>query len=907
VTFREQPAPDRSQFSLTRPTPSSEASFESASGAHPRMGRRRASTVTFVDRPAPSPAGNSRPPLPSAADSDSYLKAPPSLGRRRASSSATLFPDEPYGDKLKSFENAKVKSLDDDELGEDDDKLGKSLDDDKLRKSVDEEKTEAGPSVYVPARLGRRRASSMTLVAPAPLRPAKYKLRRPSSLTLAPSTTGMEDAVDLLPAFTRGDTSDPPRGPKLSARLRAFCKWPGALDWTADGGRLRYLDSLKLIAAITLLTATVFTSATREWAGASTVLYPVRSDFALSVFMVLVGRILPLPWLEPLASGKAAAPTIPASMRQFGQALLRRPFRFLPVLLISGLQYAVGRAGGPFATSEPLRQLFGGVAELPQWTLSNARAWAGVATSLFVASDMSVHLRSTSSTLYTTPWLLQGSLYILGVATFSGLFKNSSRQALFVFLAVVNWCTYSFLTPFMLGLIIADLSVCGTLTRLSAGGTSNRALRTGLQCAVAALLAVFLFVAPLREGLSNALAHAQVLHGTEGDPLTSGHQLLRFSDVISAALMVLLAEVAWPVRAVLSFRPLAALGRFGAAAVAISHPLVLFYLVPRLYQPSFDAVDHSAGSVLLRLWGLTLGLSLAAAPLIAMLAELPSEVMARLCVRFFLPNLSATPESPPPPPPEAPQKASPAVTLVAPPTPMVLVKDSLPDSPLRKNSFTSTPYSSDSPRKDSMAPTLYDYSPRKDSFAPSLYGKDSPRRDSMAPTLYKYSPRKDSFAPSLYGKDSPRRDSFAPTLYGTDSPRKDSFTPSLYGKDSPRRDSFAPTLYGTDSPRKDCFAPTLYTPDSPYRRDSLAPTLCEPASPYRKDSFTPSLLAPPSPLRRDSLAPTLFPPPSPMRRDSLALPLHPPPSPLRRVSVALPSVQPPSPLGPGNDGPGSPK
>lgn len=421
--------------------------------------------------------------------------------------------------------------------------------------------------------------------------------------------------------------------------------WSRMLFGSAESSRQYHLDGVRLIAALALLTSTVVTTGTAGWKGSEGILYPFRSNWGFAVFLTLIGRLFATPWLKPLGPPREGDTQGQASFLKLGQSLLARVFRFLlPVIVVSAAQYGTCKSSnGLYPDNEGFNTMIGGVDNKPQWCATNNKEWAAWTTSLFVEFDMSAHLQTNTSSLYASSWLLQASFYAAGVILFSHVFKTSWRTVLWVLLAFLNWTTYSYLAPVMLGILLADFSVSGQLSRMKHEpsraifkmGCINFSIALLAQFAALALFIVFTFVRVVRENVSDDLAKVQVLYGISGNDLTSGFELIRSSDVISAFLFILLAETVAPLRLALSFRPVSFVGRWLSAGLVLVSPLVMYGIVPRLFNPS---TAGSMNGALASAWGYTFGISIALAILFLLLVELPSLYIGKAFVWFMLPT-----------------------------------------------------------------------------------------------------------------------------------------------------------------------------------------------------------------------------------------------------------------------------
>ncbi|PWN18252.1 hypothetical protein BCV69DRAFT_304880 [Microstroma glucosiphilum] len=415
-----------------------------------------------------------------------------------------------------------------------------------------------------------------------------------------------------------------------------------------SSSRLHFLDGLRLVAALALLTSTVITSASTGWKGSQSVLYPFRSDWGITLFMTLLGRVFGLPWLHPIASSSNGQTPATANYHQLGQAMLRRIFRFLlPIVVVSAVQYRTCRStNNLYPDNVGFTALIGGTENKPQWCAIDNQGWASRTTALFVENSMSLNLRQRASLLYAAPWLLQGSFYALGATLLSHVFKTNFRTTIWLLLAFFNWVTYSYLTPVMMGILLADFSASGYLERITLPGGSRHFKMGPVSLTIAllsqlGLLGLFImltFIPIIRENVSDGLAHLQLLDGSVSNTLTSGFELVRFSDVISAFLLLILAEVASPFRWTLTFAPIALMGRWLAPGLVILSPLAFFGIVPNFYLPSADYVASSAHGALASAWGYTFACSVALAVVFLVLIDLPSRLFGKAFVWALLPT-----------------------------------------------------------------------------------------------------------------------------------------------------------------------------------------------------------------------------------------------------------------------------
>lgn len=406
--------------------------------------------------------------------------------------------------------------------------------------------------------------------------------------------------------------------------------------WCIDKGepqdRLWFLDIVRLIGSICLLTSSVISHTSQDWKLSNSLLYPVRSQWGFNIFLVLIGRAFVSKWIVPQKSKTEQDSSLSqSSVYKLGQSLLLRSFRFLlPIVVVQLLQRKVCESGPAF--SNGFSYLFD-QGYRDGWCTPNSNiSLITRIISLFTENNSSQLVHQTGM-LYQSPSLFQASLYALGVATLTSVFRNSSRTFLFIFLALVNWTTYTFLFPVMLGLLLADLQESKlAITRFSTKGFIVISFN-------AAIFGLLLFLPVIRENLSDGFDKLQTLYGIASKPnTTQGYHWMRFSDCLSAALLVFLAESLQPTKVGFCTKSLAFLGRHLSAALVVLHPLVIYGILPKIFNSAYVDVNGHNTILIFKLWASTTFITIALAIPFRFFIELGSMLAGRLFVAGFLPN-----------------------------------------------------------------------------------------------------------------------------------------------------------------------------------------------------------------------------------------------------------------------------
>ncbi|EST07084.1 hypothetical protein PSEUBRA_003541 [Kalmanozyma brasiliensis GHG001] len=432
-------------------------------------------------------------------------------------------------------------------------------------------------------------------------------------------------------------------------------------------GRLRYLDGLRMIAALLVLTSTVIGNTSPQWAVGSSILYPFNSKFGITLFLALQGRALTLPWLisradclanfkEAAAKAKAAklakatppvktldekvappvAPVAPVmadrnrpDFKLYGMAMISRPFRFLlPILFVTGVQYGICRATGLYPDNVNFETLIG---TRPGWCYASGAQWIVTATNLFTSEDRPTELLQEAGPIFALPWFFQNSYYLYGVTMIVGILQRDTRVAFLGVMALLNWTTLSYLAPAMLGLMVAELDVSGQFARVRRSPIA----KWGLQILCTVLFLVFLLVPQVRNPVNSGLAHLQVLRPTNRDGANI-YDVIRFTDVLCSTLLLVLLELSPMAQRVLSVAPLSMMGRQLAAALVAIHAMVLWSIMPKVFpMTAASSVTSGAATNLAGIWALTLIISLALSTVFRVVVEIPSELLGRATLIFF--------------------------------------------------------------------------------------------------------------------------------------------------------------------------------------------------------------------------------------------------------------------------------
>ena len=437
-------------------------------------------------------------------------------------------------------------------------------------------------------------------------------------------------------------------------------------------GRLRYIDGLRFLAAVVVLTSTVIATQAGRWSVGKSILYPFSSNFGLTLFLAIQGRALTLPWLVSrrdaiksfkdaaakakaaiAARGAAAAPKAldekvtpppvqgakPESgvqseintpdYKMYGMAMISRPFRFLlPILFVTGVQYGVCKATGLYPSNANFETLIG---QRPGWCFASAAQWIITATNLFTEEDMPTELQNAAGPIFYLPWFFQNSYYLYGLTMIISILQHDTRVAFLLVLGFLNWTTLSYLAPALLGLLVAELDISGHFAKLR----KNRIANWTVQFLCAALFFIFLLVPQVRDPVNDGLSHIQVLRPTQRGGVNI-YSVIKFTDVICSALLLVFLELSPVAQKVLSIAPLSMMGQqIGAAIVAI-HAIVLWSIMPKIFpMTSASSVTSSAATNLAGIWALTLIITLALSTIFRVAIEIPSELLGRATLIFF--------------------------------------------------------------------------------------------------------------------------------------------------------------------------------------------------------------------------------------------------------------------------------
>lgn len=486
-----------------------------------------------------------------------------------------------------------------------------------------------------------------------------------------------------------------PKGEKTESLLkksplRDTESWDGHVDFSdaADTpalikkmkyGRLRYIDGLRLLAALLAMTSTVIGTTSRTWSVGSSILHPFNSNFGLVLFLAISGRTLGLPWLlnrrdavKTIANAAAKAqatkqvaamsekltdeksgkisptrtkdvpsilkkslPSSPAPINApdfelVGMSMLARPFRFLlPVLFVTGIQYGVCEATNLYPNSQNFANLIG---VRPGWCFTDGSQWIVAATNLFVLEDQPARLQSETGSLFFLPWLFQNSYYLYGLTMIVTILQRDTRVSFMIVLAFLSWCTLSYISPAILGLLVAELDVSGHFGRVR---RSSKLVRYGAQSATALLFLLFLLVPQVREPVDSGLSTLQVLRPATADGANI-YSVIRFTDVICALLLLVFLEISEVSQKVLSLAPISMMGQQLSAAIVAIHGIVLWAIMPKIFpMTSADSVTSGAATNLAGIWALTLVITLALSIVFRVIVEIPSEILGRAMLIAF--------------------------------------------------------------------------------------------------------------------------------------------------------------------------------------------------------------------------------------------------------------------------------
>lgn len=434
-------------------------------------------------------------------------------------------------------------------------------------------------------------------------------------------------------------------------RNYSFLAWISSIKSTWKIGRrdvqkqLWSADIARLIGALCLMTSSLFVHRSEDWQFANSILYPLRSQWGFNIFLVLIGRAFVSEWNIPQKSKyennfKDAVLTS-SVVYKMGQSLLLRPFRFfLPIIVIQALQRKVCESAPSF--SQGYAYLFDQAYRDGWCTPDSNISLITRIISLFTENNSSQLVEQTGM-LYQSPFLFQASLYALGIVLLTAHFRTTSRTFLLIFLAFMNWSTYSFLFPVMLGFLIGDLqqsewSIKIFPSELSLKGVIRRKAFLLVPCIFAAFITL-LFIPVIRDNLSNGMEEIQTLQGIATKPTTTqGFRWIRFSDCISAALFVLWLETLQPFNVGFCTTSIAFLGRHLSAGLIVLHPIVIYGILPHIFQnASVDFSGHNT-ILILKMWASTLFITLGLAIPFRLLIELGSLFVGKLFVACFLPD-----------------------------------------------------------------------------------------------------------------------------------------------------------------------------------------------------------------------------------------------------------------------------
>ncbi|ETS59880.1 hypothetical protein PaG_06202 [Moesziomyces aphidis] len=465
--------------------------------------------------------------------------------------------------------------------------------------------------------------------------------------------------------------------------LRASNSWDGQAEMGQVGspltpeaikkmkyGRLRYIDGLRFVAAIVALTSTVISTTSQNWSVGKSILYPFNSYFALTLFLAIQGRALTLPWLvnrkdaiksftDAAAKAKAAkAAKVPApkaldekatpqavqapkgdsgsqsgintpDYKLVGMAMISRPFRFLlPILFVTGVQYAICQTTNLYPDNPNFETLIG---TRPGWCFRNASQWIITATNLFTLEDRPTELRSAAGPIFYLPWFFQNSYYLYGLTLIVGILQRDTRVAFLLVMGLLNWCTLSYLAPALLGLLVAELDVSGHFARLR----RHKVASWVVQGLCAALFLVFLLVPQVRDPMNDGLSHLQVLRPSDRQGANI-YSVIKFTDVICSALLLVFLELSQVSQRVLSLAPVSMMGQQISAAIVAMHAIVLWSIMPKVFpMTAASSVTSGAATNLAGIWALTLIITLALSVLFRVVIEIPSELLGRATLIFF--------------------------------------------------------------------------------------------------------------------------------------------------------------------------------------------------------------------------------------------------------------------------------
>ncbi|KAI9137422.1 glycosyl transferase family group 2-domain-containing protein [Paraphysoderma sedebokerense] len=374
--------------------------------------------------------------------------------------------------------------------------------------------------------------------------------------------------------------------------------------------RLAYLDGLKGLATLILLTSSVLSksqSRVDEETAQNYASFFIRNpSWALCMFFILTGRILTLSFWRPSASGP--------KIDWVGHAgcFFRRIFRFvLPALFVSLLQWKLCEHGH-FDIADVARSSSMGATAIakPEWCarIRTSLDWWILFVNLFSWENVEA-LRSAAGMLWLTPWQIYASWFTYFVVAMMSVLPTN-RFALYILLGLLSWISYPFHYVAMLGLVVADLSVNGLFRRLKQMKWWGTIALPVLCLGVGLLVTLYRPLALAIDELSTIQR--------------SNRPELKMSDSISVFFVLIAIESSPIIQFVLSTPPLRYLGRL-SFGITVLHQSFVYSLMPSM-SLSYNNTPLDDAFFAKALFAV-LGCSIAAAIAFFMFIEQPSIIM----------------------------------------------------------------------------------------------------------------------------------------------------------------------------------------------------------------------------------------------------------------------------------------
>ncbi|GAA95226.1 uncharacterized protein L969DRAFT_92511 [Mixia osmundae IAM 14324] len=460
--------------------------------------------------------------------------------------------------------------------------------------------------------------------------------KRPSFQSNRPGRAG-------LPAYTRSNSYSSTPGMNTSG-LSYLKRWsrphlagtsagvsPAQLSIAAAKGkaaRLGYLDGLRFILAMVALNGTFFSAVLDTNAYGfiqrASPLYIVRSfNLATTFLLVLLGRAVAAPLWEVVAPSAPSSSNTSGSTNQtvpslgpsiswirLTRCMLTRPFRFiLPVIVVSGIQWALG-ATGKTADCNAV-----GMDE-PYW--SSIRNFAGYSTlifNLFTYYEQDTMSGQTfAGNLWTAPWFFQASYAVYTIHMMLGNL-SSNRYWVYGILAFFSWTTFNYFALAIIGLVFADMAAHGQFQKVKKWPMSRR---LAVQGALIAVALIFQWVSVIRDNLNSAFATINV----------QNHVEITICDALFATCFLFALETSTLAQRLMGNVVLRNLGRLAPGLYLFAAPLT-YTLVPSIAK-SMAGAGSSASAITGVTWMALFGVALAISIPFYFFIELPSVLAGEL-------------------------------------------------------------------------------------------------------------------------------------------------------------------------------------------------------------------------------------------------------------------------------------